>query len=295
MESKALRYFQAVARHLSFTQAARELNLAQPALSMAIARLEQELELALFHRHDRRISLSDEGKVLLAHADKVLRDLDDARQAMAELRELERGQVRVGLSNMLGSYYFPPLLMAFRLRHPHLELSVVEGGTSEIRRQLEAGELDLGVVVQADLPPGLEGRPFLREQMLVTLPQGHPLAARQAISLEDFFAEELVLFQQGYFHRQVVDGLARRIGAKPRVAFQANLIPLITTLVQQGFGISTLMAMATRDAPGLVTRPFAEPVWLDLTLAWRRDRHLSRANQAFLDFLLAQTATSPSA
>ena len=109
------------------------------------------------------------------------------------------------------------------------------------------------------------------------------------VSITDFFKEELVLFRNGYFHRKLVDRLAAETGVQPVIGFETNLIPLIKSIIKQGFGISTLLAMAVADDPDLVDLPFTEPVYLDLCIAWRRDGYLSKANQAFVDFLLENT------
>lgn len=289
MDIKPLRYFQAVAETLSFTRAAEQLHIAQPAISMAIRKLETELELTLFHRQDKRVSLTDEGRHLLQQSRRILQALDDAQLEMAELRGLTRGEVRVGIPSMLGSYYFPPILMAFRHRYPTLNLSVIEGGTWQLQQMLERGELDLGIIVAEFVPEALEAKTFLREQMLVTLASDHPLAAQQAISYDAFFDEELVMFKEGYFHRKIVDRMAAHSGHTPNIGFETNLIPLIKAIVKQGFGISTLLGMVIEEDPELVGRPFEEPVWLDLSIAWRRDGYLSQANRTFVDFLLSQS------
>lgn len=286
MDIKPLRYFQAIAEASSFTKAAEQLHVAQPAISMAIKKLEAELDLTLFHRHERQISLTDEGKKLLLHSRRILRAIDDARLEMEELKGLTKGEVRVGIPSMLGSYYFPPILMAFRHRYPELDLSVIEGGTWQLQQMLERSELDLAIIVADVLPQELHARTFLREQMLVTVAKDHPLAQHAAVSYDDFFREELVMFKEGYFHRKVVDRLAARTECTPNISFETNLIPLIKAIVNQGFGISTLLGMVIEEDPDLIGLPFEEPVWLDLSIAWRRDGYLSRANQAFVDFLL---------
>lgn len=286
MDIKPLRYFQAIADANSFTKAAEQLHVAQPAISMAIKKLEAELDLTLFHRHERQISLTDEGKKLLQHSRRILQAIDDARLEMEELKGLTKGEVRVGIPSMLGSYYFPPILMAFRHRYPELDLSVIEGGTWQLQQMLERGELDLAIIVADVLPQELQARTFLREQMLVTVAKDHPLAQQTVVSYDDFFREELVMFKEGYFHRKVVDRLAARTECTPNISFETNLIPLIKAIVNQGFGISTLLGMVIEEDPDLIGLPFEEPVWLDLSIAWRRDGYLSRANQAFVDFLL---------
>lgn len=286
MDIKPLRYFQAIADANSFTKAAEQLHVAQPAISMAIKKLEAELDLTLFHRHERQISLTDEGKKLLQHSRRILQAIDDARLEMEELKGLTKGEVRVGIPSMLGSYYFPPILMAFRHRYPELDLSVIEGGTWQLQQMLERGELDLAIIVADVLPQELQARTFLREQMLVTVAKDHPLAQQTVVSYDDFFREELVMFKEGYFHRKVVDRLAARTECTPNISFETNLIPLIKAIINQGFGISTLLGMVIEEDPDLIGLPFEEPVWLDLSIAWRRDGYLSRANQAFVDFLL---------
>ncbi|RRC97230.1 LysR family transcriptional regulator [Amphritea balenae] len=286
MDIRTLRYFQTVAREASFTRAAEALHMAQPAVSMSIKRLEQQLDLQLFHRHDRKISLTDEGQRLLHHADKILQATADAQLEMKELTGLNRGVVRVGIPSMLGSYHLPELLMGFRHSFPGLQLSVVEGGTSYIQERIEQGELDIGIVVDTGSRDSLKMIKLIQEQMLVCLSPDHPLANRKSIHFREFLDEELVLFKEGFFHRKVTDQLARQYQVTPKINFETNLIPLIQAFVRQGFGISALLDRAIADAGDLLGIPFEEPVIFDLCIAWRNDSYLSRANQVFVDYLL---------
>lgn len=292
MDIRALRYFVAVAEHGGFSAAAEQLHIAQPAVSMAIRKLEHALGLQLFHRHERHISLTDEGQVLLRHARSIIQAVRDAEREMRELHALERGEVRVGVPGMLGSYYFPPILMAFRHRYPQLRLEVVEAGTRQLQQMIHRSEIDLGVIV-ADTPPDdLETHSFLQAQMMAVLPVDHPLACHDQIDYDAFFAEELVLFKEGYFHREVIDRLSSEAGVTPTIGFETNLIPLIKQIVSHGFGITTLLEMVVADDPQLTARPFRQPVWLDLSLAWRKGHLLSRANRTFVDFVLQQARRS---
>ncbi|MET3999268.1 LysR family transcriptional regulator [Marinobacterium sp. MBR-109] len=288
MDIRSLRYFVAVVEQGGFSAAAEQLHIAQPAVSMAIRKLEQSLQLQLFHRNERRVSLTDEGQVLLRHAHSILRAVQDAEREMHELHALERGEVRVGVPGMLGSYYFPPILMAFRHRYPQLRLEVVEAGTRQLQQMIHCGEIDMGVIV-ADTPPDdLETHSFLQAQMMAVLPVDHNLAGSDSISYDAFFAEELVLFKEGYFHREVIDRLSTEAGVSPHIGFETNLIPLIKQIVSHGFGITTLLEMVVADDPQLIALPFEQPVWLDLSLAWRKGHLLSRANRTFVDFVLEQ-------
>lgn len=288
MDLKQLRYFLTVAQLGGFTRAAEQLHVAQPAISMGVRKLEDQLGLQLFQRTERKVRLTDEGLRLQQHAQRILQAVDDATLEMAELKGLSQGEVRVGIPSMLGSYFFPPILMAFRHRYPELKLTVIEGGTWQLQQMLERGELDLGVIVAEFVPEQLQACTFLQAQMLVTVGQEHPFAQLAAVSPAQFFAQELVMFKEGYFHRKVVDRLASECGLEPDIGFETNLIPLIKSIVQQGFGVSTLLEMVIQPDDQLVTRPFTEPVWLDLSIAWRKDGYLSMANRAFRDFVLEQ-------
>lgn len=285
MDIKPLRYFIAIANTDSFTKAAQLLGVAQPAVSMAIKKLEADLGLTLIHRADRNIALTDEGKKLLLHAEKIIQATDEALLEMSELTGLSQGEVRVGIPSMLGSYYFPPILMAFRHRYPTIMLKVIEGGTWQLQKMLESGELDLSVIVAETLPESLQTQALIREEMLVTVATDHPFSAFDRITPEMFFEEELVMFKEGYFHRRIVDKLAKECHKVPKIGFETNLIPLIKSITKQGFGISTLLAMVIEDDDELITRSFDPPIWLDLGIAWRKGRYLSKANCAFLDFV----------
>lgn len=289
MDLKQLRYFHEIARLGSFTRAADSLYVAQPAVSVAIRKLEAELDLTLFHRHDRKVTLTDEGARLLPHAQRILQAVDDAELEMQELKGLSQGEVRVGIPGMLGSYYFPPILMAFRHRYPHLSLTVLEGGTWQLQQMLEQGKLDLAVIVRDFVPPELEAKTLLREEMRVIVARDHALASQAFVSLNDFFNEELVMFRAGYFHRKIIDRLAQEAGVTPIIGFETNLLPLIKSIIKQGFGISTLLTMVVKEDPELVDLPFEQPLWLDLCIAWRKQGYLSRANQAFVAFVLEQS------
>ncbi|TDO99593.1 LysR family transcriptional regulator [Marinomonas balearica] len=288
MEIKQLRYFAAIAELASFTKAAEQLGVAQPAVSMAIKKLESDLGLTLIHRADRNISLTDEGSKLLTHAKKIIQSTDDALLEMQELKGFERGEVRVGIPSMLGSYYFPPILMAFRNRFPDISLKVIEGGTWQLQKMLENGELDLGVIVAESLPETLDTQRLLQQEMKVVVATDHPFSEKESVTPAEFFKEELVMFKEGYFHRRIIDKLAEEAGVKANIGFETNLIPLIKSITEQGFGISTMLSMVISDDDQLITRSFNPSIWLDLTIAWRKDSYLSKANQAFLEFVCEQ-------
>lgn len=286
MDLRQIRAFVTVAKERNFTRAAEFLHIAQPAVSMSIAKLEEELELTLFNRERKQVTLTAEGEVFFRHAERILYDCRAADTEMAELKGLARGEVRIGIPPMMSSYYFPRVIRDFRQRYPHLQLSVLGEGAARIQRMIASGEIDMGVIAGGRVPEGLQSRCFLREEIVACVPSGHHFAGRRNVSMTDFLAEPLVLFKKGYYMRELTDELMRDLPGEPQVVFETNLFSLVRSLVREGVGVSTLLRMVVADEPRVAAVSFDPPLYLDLHIAWQADGYLSRANRAFVDFLL---------
>ncbi len=285
MESKPLRHFLAVAEHRNFTKAANELCIAQPALSISIKKLEQSLDVILFRREDRQISLTKEGEVLLPHAKKVVQQLDDAQLAMEELKGLIKGEVRLGAPSMMGSYFFPEILMAFKDQYPDLKLTLVDAGTQSIKEMLLNGELDIGVIMEKDAPVDLETDHLVTAEMVAVVGEGHELATKESLRFSEYFEHDLIQFKPGYFHREFIDSLCDELKIEPNIAFETNLVPMILNIIKHEFAITSLLKMVVENETGVVGIPFERPVTFNLSLAWRKEGYLSIADRAFISFI----------
>ncbi|PWI33984.1 LysR family transcriptional regulator [Vibrio albus] len=290
MEFRQLKHFVAVAETGTISAASRRLNLAQPAISSSIKKLEMELNMPLLHRRERGVSLTDAGIQFLQHARQILQQASDARLSMLALEGLERGEVKIGVPSMIGSYFLPPLLMAFKHQYANLSLNIIDDGTRNIRQMLLDGELELGVIADTYLRPELDSAPLIQEEMVVCMAPDHPLAEKELIEYEDFLSHDLVLFQKSYYHHSLIEKISREMQIIPKVAFSSNLLPLIKSVIRQGYAISPMWKVAIQDDDQIISRPFKQPFYIDLSLAWRRDSYLSRANQVFRDFVLENVA-----
>ncbi|GFO55314.1 LysR family transcriptional regulator [Geomonas sp. Red276] len=288
MDARQLRYFVEVATTASFTRAAEGLRIAQPALSMSIKKLEEELELTLFNRQDRKVSLTAEGEIFLLHARRVLDDLKAAELEMAELKGLSKGEVRIGIPPMISAYFFPDIIRDFHRAFPKLKLAVHGEGAARIQRMIAQGELDMGVVAGESFPDTLETRHFLREEVVVCVPPGHRFATAGSVTLAEFISEPLIFYKEGYFIREFFLEALKESEARPEIVFETNLFSLVRSLVRNGTGISILLRMVVADDSELVAVSFDPPLYLDLLIAWKRQSYLSRANRAFAEFLLAR-------
>ena len=288
MDKRQLQIFQRVARCGGFTRASKELHMAQPAVSIAVKKLEQEFNLQLFDRSEKQIELTAEGRVMLEHAERILDQFEQAGQAMSELTGLVGGEVRLLTSAMLGSYFLPSRLAEFRRRYPRVRLQVSGEGTQRAAELIEEGAADLGVLHLDQVPDALEARPLVCEEVVVCVANDDPLARLDAVSFEEFVRRDLVIYQPGYYLRELLERVARQHDQPLRVAVETNVLRLMFSLVQQGCGISICLRHTVDEEPGLSAISFDPPVHLKLGVGWHRKRYRSRANRALVDFLCGE-------
>ncbi len=285
MDVRRLRYFCELARVGNFTQAAARLGIAQPALSMAIKKLEEEVGLKLINRIERQMTLTSDGRVLYKHAGLILESVQEAEREIQELKGIEAGVVQFGASSMLSSYYLPKVLIAFKQRYPGVRINLIEAGTASLQQMVLEGELDLALIRTDKAHEQVRYVELFEEQVVAFLPRSHRLATRTAISLEEFCREPLVLFREGYFLREAISRYSVQQQLTLDIRFETNLIELLKSLVCSGVGISTGLSMILDKDEQLVAIPFKPRIPLFLGLGWKKNHYLSKASRAFLEFM----------
>ena len=284
----ALRAFEAAARHQSFTKAAEELGIAQSALSMSIQKLEQQLELKLINRAERKMSITSDGEVLLQHAQKILEDVEQAKLQIQELKGLESGVINFGVSAMVGSYYLPEILALFKQRYPGIQINIHEAGTATLAKMLSDGELDLAMIRADRSYENIRCITLAKEQIVACVPKDHAFAQSASITLAQFCSEPLVLFREGYFLREAVSSYCLQHKVKADICFETNLIELLKSLVRKDIGISTCLPIILAEDSELVSVPFSPSIPLHLGIGWKSSHYLSQASQALVSFLQEQ-------
>jgi DNA-binding transcriptional LysR family regulator len=293
MEVHQLAYFESVSRHLHFTRAAQELNVAQPSVSQQIRKLEHELGAPLFHRMKRHVALTEAGKTFLPHARAVLQRLEEARVEVQELSGLRKGTLAVGAPPSVGTHLLPRALAAFSRQHPGISLSFREAGSRTLVALLEDGELDLAVVIQPIRHPALETQPLIEEELLLVLPRMHHLAndsSRQRVRLAQLDKEPFVLLREGaYDLRDQTLAACRRAGFEPHVALDGGEMDSMLRFVAAGIGLAILPEMVVSDVEPadspVVLRRLQPRLTRALVIARRRDRYFSAAAREFTTVL----------
>lgn len=285
MDLKRLKYFCSLAKIGNFTHTATHLGIAQPALSMAIKKLEDEVGLKLVNRAERQMTLTSDGEVLLRHAQQILESVNQAELEIQELKGIETGTIQFGASSMLSSYYLPTVLAKFKQRYPKVHINLIEAGTASLQQMLLEGVLDLALV-RSDRPHDqIRCVELFEEEVVACVPLDHPLSQQTSIKMADFCQQPLVLFREGYFLRESVSQYSKQQHIELDLRFETNLIDLLKAMVINEVGISTGLSRIISKDDQLVTLPFEPKIPLHIGIGWKKSHYLSKASRAFVDFM----------
>jgi DNA-binding transcriptional LysR family regulator len=286
MDLRKLQIFVRVAQLGNFSKAAEDLHMAQPAVSIAVRKLEESLGTTLFDRSGRGARLTAEGQLLLQKAQDILTDVDNLTSTVGAMNALEQGQLTIACPSMLATYFLPNLLSGFLTNYPGLKASVTQAGTTRVEQMLLADEIEIGVTTSLDSPAEgeLEIIPLIHEQMVLCVAEDHPWATRSEIKIEELDGLAMVVYESGYFIRSKLDQLCTAKSIQPDFRMQTNFLPLIIKMVKEGLGATVGLKVMGHEEPGIVGIPIRPHTQVSMALAKRRGRTLSRANQAFLDW-----------
>lgn len=259
MDLAHLRHFLKIVEHGSFTRAAADCGLSQPALSQQVARLEAELGRPVFTRQGRQVRLTEAGELLRARATQVLDLVDDTTRQVRD--DGRTGRVVVAAIPTIAPYLVPLVIRAFRDAHPLARVEVTEAVTDDLVALCGRGEVDLGLLALPAEAPRLELEPLFDEELLLVLPAGHPLADRPEVSLEEALREPLILLDEAHCLAGQIRRFCRRRSSQPIAAGRVGQLATVRELVALGLGLSFVPAMAGRVDPDPVRvyRPVAPP------------------------------------
>lgn len=209
-----LRAFISVAENLSFTKAAGELLISQPAVSKHIKELEAEYNTALFERRGSHVRLTEAGAVLLSHARRVLEEYRQLDAGMDALRPGTRGVLRLGASTTIAQYVLPEMLAEFRRKYPEIALTLSSGNSREVEAELFRGTIDLGMVEGASRRQGLKYTPFMKDELVAIAGTAGALGRHETLSAEELRHIPIVLREYGSGTLDVVQQALRKLGMK---------------------------------------------------------------------------------
>jgi DNA-binding transcriptional LysR family regulator len=285
------RTLQAIARSGSFSRAGETLHLSQPAISHHVRHLERAVGVPLLIRRGRRASPTEAGAVLLEHAGRAFKALDEAREAIQRLQGRVAGRVAVGTGATASIYLLPPVLRRLRARYPQLDLVVLTGNSGEIAAAVSRGELDVGVVtLPVPAGRGLAISPFYVDRLVAIAPPVARWKRGAPMTAAELAREPVILYERGGTIRRVVDDWFRRGRATPRVAMELGNAEATKKLVGAGLGLSIVSEIAVKAearAGGLSLIPLRPALHRRIGIVRRRDRAPRPALQALVTALEA--------
>ena len=292
MEFRQLEYFCTISELENFTRTAEALHVSQPSVTKAIKSLEAELGVMLINRSQKHVSLTEQGKVFLVHAQRIMQDAAFAKKDMLRYRSDRQDIIHFGMPPMVEGYLFPDLFTKFREHVPDVTLDVQEFNDSdEVRQRADAGELDFGIVLGSDEEELDNSMRILQDRMVLCLPPQHPLAGKEAISFRELRDEKFILQQPNtYQYRQIMDHCGE-YGYVPDIVLCTSQLKTIKQLVANGSGISMLPSFVTRMEKIFVRKPLAPSVGVSVSLFWGGNKNLSRADARFMKFMREYTET----
>ncbi|MEJ7930476.1 LysR family transcriptional regulator [Ramlibacter sp. AN1015] len=297
MELRQLRHFVCLAQVLNFSRAAEQLYIAQPALSISIRNLEEELGLQLFDRGPRHVVLTQAGRVTLSSARAALAHIDDVGNASKALGRGEAGLLKIGFVGGATFRILPRVIPEFRRRYPGVELELTEATTLEVLRRVRSGEVDGGILRHPVLGRAEQLLTAVLEldPLVAVVPRGHHLQRRGSLRLKQLATESFV--QYSHIHAPSMSALVslacESAGFSPRVSQEAVQIQTIVSLVESGLGVALVPESCSeligRGATFIPIRDHREQ--LTVGLAFVRSGHSSnKLVQNFLDVIAGTVA-----
>lgn len=289
MELAHIEAFVQVAQHHSFSRAAEALYLSQPSVTARIQALERELGEELFERCGRTVRLTDAGSTFLAYAQRVMKELQEGRDALEALRNAEYGTLRIGSAITISTYVLPKVLKLFRSQYPGVELTVRTGHSDAILQYVLQDEVQVGIE-RALYHPDVRTVHLYDDAITLVTNKDHRFTRTGRAYLHEIGSEPMIFFDRSSSYYALIHDIFRDAGIVPRHAMELDNIEATKKMVEEGLGIAVLPRVAVeRELKlGILTEidiVDAPPIRREIALIFRRSRRQSRTVAAFVRLL----------
>lgn len=302
LDTRALRYFVAVATHKSYTLAAAHLRITQPAITRQIQAIEKEFGVRLFRRHARRMVLTESGDVLLEQAKEIIQRIEAAGTLAKQAAAEPTGRLTIGAPSAVGELLLPAIIASYRCKFPRVFLSVVTAYSGDLAEMIADGRIDLAMIFGEPSHAELDIQPLIDVELGLVAPArgvlpNDPTQGMTEIALADAAALPLIFPSRTQTLRTVVDQACKQIGVTPNVVLESNALSISKALVKSGLGFMFLGLVGVRSeiaAGDLRYISIAPPAinWR-LSLATRRSKSSSLAARMMMREII--TAVRPEA
>jgi len=292
MNFKQLESFLWVADLQSFTKAARQLYMSQPAVSFQIKALEEDLEVMLFKRGDKKMVLTDAGQLLYSEAKQMFRHYQKIKAGLDDLKGLKTGHLVVGAGTIPGEYLLPLLIGEFKKKYPGIQITLKVSGSGQVERWIREREIDLGITGILVEGQEIECRPWLQDQLVLIVPSLHPWADLGTIKVSDLKNETMIFREQGSGTRRTIEQkLVEHNIAIEQIpkGIELGSSRAVITAVEAGLGVSIVSRYAVKEPLELGRVRVVQVDNFDLSRNFYQVQHSQSmagyAIEAFIDFI----------
>jgi DNA-binding transcriptional LysR family regulator len=284
-----LRVFYYAARYQNYTVASKKLCITQPAVTAQVKLFEDHCNLRLFKKKGRKIYLTDQGRTLYEYAKKVFEYEKEIDDVIEDMRELKLGILRLGTTKTYARYFMPYLISAFHETYPKIKIHLDEGSSLHMIHSLIDFRNEIAIIARAEDNPAVCFTPFSQEELVFLVGPGNRLAQKGAVSFKELAEEPIIMKETGSGTRKLVNELFARNHCVPEVLVETSNAEFIKQLVQRGEGVSFLVKEAVvpelREGKLIAVPIHGQKIFLDVSIAYLKDQHLSPPARAFLDIL----------
>ncbi len=293
-----LRVFYHAAKNESFTSAAQELFISQPAITAQIKALEENTDLKLFKKKGRNIFLTDQGKTLLEYVKKVFSYEIEIENAISDMKTLNLGILRLGTTKAYARYFMPFLIVNFHKIFPKIRIHLDEGSSDDMINSLLEFKNELAVIAEVREHPDITFIPFSQEEMVLILPPEHPWTKRDSIHFKELVQEPIIMKETGSGTRKIVNTTFKKHGYVPDILVETSNSEFIKQLVQRGEGISFLVKPVVnqelKENKLATVQIVGEKMYLDVSVAYLKKQPISPPAREFLvNMSKLQSAENP--
>jgi len=299
MADRRLQVFQTVARLLSFTKAAEELHMTQPAVTFQVRQLEEQFNTRLFDRTHNRISLTDAGKRVFEYAERIFHLYSEMDNSVRELTGDISGVLILGASTTIAEYMLPELLGDFKAKHPEVTIRLKVANTDGIVSQVENNDIDLGVVEAPVNNKNLVVEECRTDQLVLIVPPGHELDSEKCVSMSRIAEYPFICREEGSGTREVMIESMQAAGINPadmRIAMELGSLEAIKGAVESGMGVS-ILSKATLNKElklgTLVAIDIDPPIKRPFSFVHQKQKFKARAMDELLNFARGYCQSHP--
>lgn len=286
IDIKHMRYFVAIVKHGSMTEASNRLYISQPTISKAMQDIEIELGMSLFDRHKKKIALTDAGKVFFDQCEEIIRLHSELPNDLKNMVGIRQGHIKIGLPPIMDAGKLMEIIRDFHDLYPKITFQLIESGSRTIESRLIQNEIDIGITVLPTESDHFDNFNFISESLCLVVHENHIMSSRHSVSLNELGSENFIMFNEDFYLNEIITSACKNAGFIPAIISKTSQWNFIEEMIDRELGICIMPESVARllksssvtvkiEKPGLNWR---------LGVIWNKDKYMNFITKEWLKF-----------